>query len=128
MFRPAPTATPQLEVTVPMLVIASVVAVSFLAWAVKPVKRAFILNPYLIRHELQVHRLLTAGWLHADASPLLFNMLTVYSMPSKVLRARGPVRFTILYFTSVLVPHIPTTIRHMNNPKYNSLGAWGAVS
>jgi membrane associated rhomboid family serine protease len=128
MLRPAPTATPQLEVTVSMLVIASVVAVSFLAWAIKPVKRAFILNPYLIRHQGQVHRLLTAGWLHADASHLLFNMLTLYFFSDNVLRALGPVRFLILYFTSVVAAHIPTTIRHMNNPKYNSLGASGAVA
>ena len=128
MFRPVQTVTPQLQVTVPMLVIASVVAVSFLAWAIKPVKRAFVLNPYVIRHQGQVHRLLTAGWLHADASHLLFNMLTLYFFADNVLRALGPVRFVILYFTSVVVAHVPTTIRHMNNPKYNSLGASGAVA
>lgn len=128
MFKPVASPTPQLEVTVPMLVIASVVAVSFLAWAVKPVKRAFVLNPYLVRHELQLHRLITAGWLHADASHLLFNMLTLYFFADNVLRALGPVRFVVLYFTSVVIAHIPTTIRHMNNPKYNSLGASGAVA
>jgi membrane associated rhomboid family serine protease len=128
MYKPVAAATPQLDVTVSMLVIASVVAVSFVAWAVKPVKQAFVLNPYLVRHQGQVHRLLTAGWLHADASHLLFNMLTLYFFSDNVLRALGPVRFLILYVTSVIVAHIPTTIRHMNNPKYNSLGASGAVA
>ena len=128
MLKPVAVATPQLEVTVTMLVIASVVAVSFLAWAVKPLKVAFVLNPYLVRHRMQLHRLVTAGWLHADASHLLFNMLTLYFFADNVLRALGPVRFLILYFTSVVVAHIPTTIRHMNNPKYNSLGASGAVA
>ena len=91
-------------------------------------KLAFVLNPYLVRHKLQLHRLVTAGWLHADAGHLLFNMLTLYFFADNVLRALGPVRFLILYFTSVVVAHIPTTIRHMNNPKYNSLGASGAVA
>ena len=128
MLKPVAAATPQFEITVAMVVIASVVAVTFVAWAVKPVKQAFVLNPYLVRHRGQVHRLLTAGWLHADASHLLFNMLTLYFFADNVLRALGPVRFLILYFTSVIVAHIPTTIRHMNNPKYNSLGASGAVA
>jgi membrane associated rhomboid family serine protease len=55
-------------------------------------------------------------------------MLTLYFFADNVLRALGPVLFLILYFTSVVVAHIPTTIRHMNNPKYNSLGASGAVA
>jgi membrane associated rhomboid family serine protease len=128
VIPPAAPVTPQLSITVPMLVIASVVAVSFAAWAIKPMKRAFVLNPYLVRHRFEVHRLVTAGWLHADAGHLLFNMLTLYFFADNVLRALGPVRFLILYFTSVIVAHIPTTIRHMNNPKYNSLGASGAVA
>ncbi len=128
MLKPVAAATPQLDITVSMLVIASVVAVTFLAWAVKPVKLAFVLNPYLVRHKLQLHRLLTGAWLHADASHLLFNMLTLYFFADNVLRALGPVRFLILYFTSAVAAHIPTTIRHMNNPKYNSLGASGAVA
>ena len=119
---------PPITLTVPMLVIASVVAVSILAWIVKPLKRAFILNPYLIRERFQVHRLVTAGWLHADATHLLFNMLTLYFFADQVVRALGPARFLLLYLTAVVVAHVPTTLRHMNNPKYNSLGASGAVA
>lgn len=128
VLLPAPRAVPQFEVTVPMVVIASVVAVSFAAWASKPLKQAFVLNPYLVRHRLQLYRLVTAGWLHADASHLIFNMLTLYFFADNVVRVLGSLRFLILYFTAVVVAHIPTTLRHMNNPKYNSLGASGAVA
>jgi membrane associated rhomboid family serine protease len=117
-----------ITLTVPMLIIASVVVVSILAWIVKPLKRAFILNPYLIRERLQLHRLVTAGWLHADATHLLFNMLTFYFFADQVVKALGPARFLILYMTAVVAAHIPTTLRHMKNPKYNSLGASGAVA
>ena len=37
-------------------------------WISKPVMRALILNPYLVRERLPLHRLVTAGWLHADAT------------------------------------------------------------
>ena len=118
---------PPITLTIPMMLIASVVAVTVLAWIVKPLKRAFILNPYAVRHG-QLHRLVTAGWLHADASHLLFNMLTFWFFADQVVKALGPARFLLLYFTAVVAAHVPTTLRHMNNPKYNSLGASGAVA
>ncbi len=119
---------PPLTLTVPTLVIASVVVVSVLAWIVKPLKRAFILNPYAIRERLQIHRLVTAGWLHADASHLIFNMLTLYFFADQVVKALGPARFLVLYGTAVVAAHVPTTLRHMKDPRYNSLGASGAVA
>src|SRR3954470_2233193 len=118
---------PPVTLTIPMLVIATVVVVSVLAWIVKPLKRAFILNPYAIRHG-QIHRMLTAGWLHADVTHLLFNMLTLYFFADQVVKALGPARFLLLYVSAVVVAHVPTTLRHMRNPKYNSLGASGAVA
>ena len=117
-----------LTLTVPMLVIASVVVVSVLAWIVKPLKRALILNPYLIRERFQLHRLVTAGWLHADAAHLLFNMLTLHFFADQVVRSLGPARFVLLYLSAVVIAHVPTTLRHMKDPRYNSLGASGAVA
>jgi membrane associated rhomboid family serine protease len=111
-----------------MLLIASVVAVSVLAWIVPPLKRAFILNPYVIRERFQIHRLVTAGWLHADTTHLLFNMLTLYFFADQVVKALGPARFLLLYVSAVVVAHVPTTLRHMKDPRYNSLGASGAVA
>jgi membrane associated rhomboid family serine protease len=119
---------PPLPQTVPLLLIATVVIVSALAWAVKPLKSALILNPYAVRHGLQVHRLLTAGWLHADATHLLFNMFTLYFFANEVVRALGAPLFLVLYVSAVVVAHIPTTLRQMNKPQYNSLGASGAVA
>ena len=130
MFVPqAPhVATPTFAVTLPILVITSVVAVSLLAWVVKPLKYAFVMSPYLVVHRMHLHRLLTAGWLHADVSHLLFNMLTLYFFGDQVVKAIGPERFILLYVSAVIIAHVPTTIRHRNNPKYSSLGASGAVA
>jgi len=120
--------TPALQLSVSMIVIASVVVVSVLAWLIKPLKYAFVMSPYLVVHRLQLHRLLTAGWLHADASHLLFNLLTLYFFGDQVVKAIGPERFILLYVSAVVIAHVPTTIRHRNNPKYSSLGASGAVA
>ena len=117
-----------LPLTVPILLMASVVLVSLLAWLSKPVKRALALNPYRVRHSGQVYRLLSAGWLHSDATHLFFNMLTLYFFADKVAHVLGPTRFLVLYVSAVVVAFIPTTLRHMRNPEYNSLGASGAVA
>lgn len=116
------------QMTLSVLLIASVAGVSILAWSVPPLKRALILNPYLVWHRFQVHRLVTAGWLHADTTHLLFNLLTLYFFAEHVVRGLGPGRFLLLYVSAVVVAHVPTTVRHRNDPKYNSLGASGAVS
>lgn len=114
--------------TVPNLLIASVVLISVLAWLIKPLKGALIMNPYRVRHNAEVHRLLTGGWLHADVAHLAFNMITLYFFADQVMRVLGPTRFLTMYVSAVLVAHIPTTLRYMNKPNYRSLGASGAVA
>lgn len=119
---------PVLTLSAPMLVIASVVIVSVLAWAVKPLMSAMILSPYLVRERKQVHRLLSAGWVHADSMHLVFNMLTLWFFADHVARRLSPAMFVVLYVTAVVVGFVPTTFRHGRNPRYSSLGASGAVA
>jgi membrane associated rhomboid family serine protease len=114
--------------SVPVALIASVVIVSVLAWLYEPMKRALILNPYRVRENGQIYRLLTSGWLHGDLSHLAVNMLTFYFFADRVLAVLGATRFLVLYVSSVVVASIPSTLRHMRNPHYNSLGASGAVA
>lgn len=111
-----------------LLLIVSIVIVSFIGLSSESVKRALILSPYQIRHKGHIHRLLTAGWLHGDFGHLAFNMLTLYFFANDVLRVLGPVRFLALYFSSVVMAFVPTTLRYMKKPEYASLGASGAVA
>jgi membrane associated rhomboid family serine protease len=122
---PASIASPP---SVPLLLIGSVVLVSIAAWVIAPLRRALVLSPLHVRKTGQVHRLLTAGWVHADTTHLLFNMLTLHFFADEVLRVLGPVRFLVLYVSAVIVAFVPTTLRHMKNPRYVTLGASGAVA
>jgi len=114
--------------SVPVLLIATVCAVSILAWVVKPVMRALILNPYRVRENGEVHRLLTAGWLHSNVSHLALNMFSLYIFAGTALSVLGPIRFLALYVSAVVIAFVPTTLRYMRKPQYNSLGASGAVA
>lgn len=116
-----------IELNVALIVILTVVGVSVAAFAVKPLMNALILSPVRVKQG-QIHRLLTAGWIHADFGHLIFNMFTLYFFANEVVRAIGSPRFLLLYLTAVVVAFIPTTLRQMNNPKYFSLGASGGVA
>jgi membrane associated rhomboid family serine protease len=111
-----------------VLLVASVVVVSVIGWTSKGVRSAFVLWPYGVKRRKQFHRLLTAGWVHADAGHLFFNMLTLWFFAPSVMAVLGVPRFLILYVTAVVVAFIPTTLRFMNKENYSSLGASGATS
>jgi membrane associated rhomboid family serine protease len=115
------------KLSVVHLLMASVVLVSLVAWSHESIKRALMLNPYLVGRG-QVHRLLTAGWIHGDAGHLIFNMLAFYIFAERVLSALGALWFLILYVSAAIVAFIPTTLRYLKKPRYNSLGASGAVA
>lgn len=110
------------------LLIASVVLVTLWAWSHKPIQHALMLTPYKVRKNGQIYRLLTAGWLHGDISHLVVNMLTLHFFTEHVVRVLDVKRFLLLYISAVVVAFIPTTLRHMRNPDYRSLGASGAVA
>lgn len=109
------------------LLMGSVVLVSLIAWTRESIKRALMLNPYSVGRG-QVYRLLTAGWVHGDAAHLIFNMLALHIFADRVVAGLGVVWFLLLYVSAVIVAFIPTTLRYLKNPRYNSIGASGATS
>jgi membrane associated rhomboid family serine protease len=117
-----------LTLPVPLTLIASVVVTSLLAWLFEPMQRAMILIPYRVRERGEIHRLLSAAWVHADVSHLAFNMITLYLFADQTMRVLGVTRFLVLYVTAAIVAFVPTTLRHMRRPGYSSLGASGAVA
>jgi len=120
-----PAAVSHLGVT--LLLIASVVAVSLIAFSSERVKRALILSPYQVRRG-EVYRLFTGGWIHADMMHLAMNMFVLYMFANRVVAKFGPILFAGLYVSAVVVAHVPTTLRYWNRPGYGSLGASGAVA
>jgi membrane associated rhomboid family serine protease len=112
---------------VPLLLIGSVVVVSVLGWLVAPLQNGLMLIPDRVRRG-QVHRLLTAGWVHTDVIHLAVNMVTLYFFIGPALAVLGPSRTLVLYLTAVPMAFLPTTVRHLRDPRYVSLGASGAVA
>ncbi|HEY8077194.1 MAG TPA: rhomboid family intramembrane serine protease [Labilithrix sp.] len=119
---------PDVAVTVPLILIASVIATSVLAWIVPPLRRGMMLIPWRVVSRFEIHRVLTNAWVHADIAHLTFNMLTLWFFADGVDRVLGDVRFLLLYITAAIASSLPTTVRKHADMRYASLGASGAVA
>lgn len=117
-----------MDLSVGLLVVISVVVVSAMAFSRPALMERCILIPRRVTKHQELHRLLTAGWVHGDGAHLLFNMLSLYFFAGAAESALGPLAFLGLYVSAVVVGFIPTVVRHRNDSNYRSLGASGAVS
>ncbi|MFK5981635.1 MAG: rhomboid family intramembrane serine protease [Flavobacteriaceae bacterium] len=72
-------------------------------------------------------RMISSGFLHADFSHLLFNMLTLYFFADVVILTIGFVKFLIIYFASLLVGNLLSFYFHKDEYHYSAIGASGAV-
>ena len=115
-----------------IILIAVTVGVSWLAFERQGVLQRLILWPPAIDRNRQFDRLLTHGFIHADWSHLLFNMITLFFFGRVVERVMsqyiGPVGFVLFYLSAIVVAILPTYMRHRHDARYSSLGASGGVS
>lgn len=114
------------------ILIAVTVLVSWQAFERPQLVQRLILWPPAIDRRKQFDRLLTHGFIHADWSHLLFNMLTLFFFGRVVEQVMtqfiGPVGFVLFYLSAIVVAILPTYLRHRHDPHYSSLGASGGVS
>jgi membrane associated rhomboid family serine protease len=121
-----------MNVSLTLVLIGITVLVSWQAFERPRLIDRLILWPPAIDRHRQYDRLVTHGFVHADWSHLLFNMITLYFFGSLVERwlvpMIGHVGFVLFYVSAIVVAILPTYVRHRHDPHYRSLGASGAVS
>lgn len=114
------------------IIIAITVLVSWRGFSDQRLLARLILWPPAVQRNRQYDRLLTYGFVHADWTHLLFNMITFWSFGSAVERVFSawitPLGFVLFYLSAIVVSILPTFIKHQRDPNYQSLGASGGVS
>jgi membrane associated rhomboid family serine protease len=114
------------------ILIGITVLVSWLAFERPPLLQRLILWPPAIERNKQFDRLLTHGFIHADWSHLLFNMITLFFFGRVVervmIQAVGPIGYVLFYLSAIVVAILPTYMQHRHDARYSSLGASGGVS
>ena len=116
-------------------IIGITVLVSLAGFSNRELLYKLMMNPYSIRHHNQWYRFFTSGFIHIDFIHLFFNMYVFYSFGVYVLykyisvfHEKGIYYFIMLYVGGIVFSDMPSYLRHQSNPRYNSLGASGAVS
>ncbi len=103
-------------------------AVTWYAWNRRPdLQQKWMLRPWLVFREDRWYQLVSSGFLHANLTHLLFNMITLFFFGPIVERTIGTGYFIGLYASGLVLSNIPSLFRHRNNQRFASLGASGAV-
>lgn len=115
------------------LLIALTALVSWQAFNNRRLADRLILWPPAIDRHRQYDRLITYGFIHADWSHLIFNMITLFFfgrlIENFMLRHTGSLlTFPLFYLAALAISILPTYLKNQKNPNYLSLGASGAVS
>lgn len=73
-------------------------------------------------------RMFSSGFLHVDATHLLFNMVTLYFFATHVIQPLGVVNFIIIYLVSLIFGNLLSLYFHKDEYWYSAVGASGAVT
>lgn len=87
-----------------------------------------LFRPYWFLRARHYETIFTSGFVHADLSHLLFNMVTFFFFAFSLERRIGTWKFILLYAVGLVLSHSCSYFKHRNNQHYASLGASGAIS
>src|ERR1700712_4137654 len=73
-------------------------------------------------------RLVTSGFIHVNWQHLIFNMISLLFFSFPLENAFGPIKFSILYFASLVGGNLIALLIHKKNPSYASVGSSGAIN
>lgn len=122
-----------------LFIIIVTVIITIIAFNSEGLMNRLMLNPYQVVHKKEWYRIITHGFLHADWTHLIINMIVLFSFGNSVERefqhlkmsgyiSSPALTYSILYFGGIIISSLITLARHRNNRWYNSVGASGAVS
>ena len=97
-----------------LVIIAVTVIITVIAFNSEEFMARLMLNPYQVMHKREWYRLFTHGFLHADWTHLIINMIVLFSFGSNVerwfqqLKLAGDINspaltYSILYFGGIVV-------------------------
>lgn len=105
--------------------------ISFIAFRNSVVMNRLIMWPPAMQRG-QYDRFITYGFIHADGTHLLFNMITLYFFGRAIEDFYRPyfagMGFVLFYLAALVASMLPSYFKHKNDSNYFSLGASGAVS
>ena len=87
-----------------------------------------LFRPYEFAQGRGRSTIVTSGFVHADLSHLLFNMITFWYFGVPLEWRIGTPMFVLLYVAGLLLSQYGSYRKHRDDPGYATLGASGAIS
>ncbi len=112
----------------PAILILTIVISLLGMYQIPDIINKFLFRPYYFLRNKQYDTMIMSGFIHADTTHLLFNMITFFFFAFPLEEFLGTGKFVALYFVGLVVSHTCTWHKERNNPQYASLGASGAIS
>lgn len=121
---------------VTFIIIAITVLISWKAFSDPQFRANALFVPAMIKNRGEMHRWVSAGFIHADWMHLIFNMYALYIFGPYVEAAFGymfgtaigAVAYILFYIVSIAAASYISYDRHQDNYSYSALGASGAVA
>lgn len=86
-------------------------------------------NPYQVYYRKDFYRLVSHGFVHANWTHLIFNMISLFFFgPVVESFFNSNLLFIVFYLSGIIIASLTTLFKHKNNHWYNSVGASGAIS
>jgi membrane associated rhomboid family serine protease len=109
--------------------LAAIAVISLLAlFAAPAIIRLAAFRPYWLVRNSEYWRLISSGFVHANFSHLLFNLLTFYFFAFALERRIGTTLFLAVYLLGLLLSNLGTYFKHRHEPDYATVGASGAIT
>ena len=112
---------------VTIVIIASNVIMSFKGFDDRLFFEKYKFNVGSIRRGEQI-RMISSGFLHADTTHLLMNMVTLYFFAGTVINQLGNFNFVIIYIASLIFGNLLSLYFHKDEYWYSAIGASCAVT
>ncbi|HRI78063.1 MAG TPA: rhomboid family intramembrane serine protease [Cyclobacteriaceae bacterium] len=125
----------QEPISITLWIIGITVLVSWYAFSRPRMIQQFAMQPWQVERNREYYRFLSSGFLHANFSHLLWNMLSFYFFGpiveiyfSFIFGAASPYWFVAFYLLAIIVSDIPSYFKQKHQPAYSSIGASGGVA
>lgn len=118
-----------------LIIVAATAITSFMAFSNQNIINELIFWPYRVWRNNEWYRLVSCGFIHADISHLLFNMIALYSFGVNVeayfglaFHSAALTLFVVMYFLAIAGADVYNLFTRKDDYSYRSLGASGGGS
>ena len=124
-----------MTITITLILVAITSIISFIVFQNQELGKKLLFYPIAINEQNQFYRWITSGFIHADSTHLIFNMIALYSFGTHVeslfvelFGITGKLYYLLFYISAIPIASLFDYFKNKENGRYAALGASGGVA